>query len=400
MTLFQDEVFTRISDLSDESSITAADLYCHKICISGYKVKLKNNMDDKLVSKQSKKRDIFFKIYYIYKNYIENGYGVSLSELRDMLNQNEKVVFNKSEIKLLITEVFGDSIQMCYSERKSESMFMYSSKIDIQDVIDKLRSLLGIKIAAQKLRKLLLSFDFELNDKFCDAEELKKAWENKSMPDEFLTFFAKLFNIKKTSLIPDTERDPEFSYNSDEEDDDKNIKQAKSEQLKILKIKYLFQIVYYNLHHRRQSTPFYIMKAHAIYEKCRSKEIITQQNRLRLSVCYNTIQKYRSNLAKHAILKSSENNVPLPSHFSKEMFTVGAFDNFDHKDRTSLSGLSASHDTVSTLFQVKPSETSSKPNKSEYNLKNVDIIEKLDCQTVKAYYKATKCIELPDNFPA
>ena len=97
--------------------------------------------------------------------------------------------------------------------------------------------------------------------------------------------------------------------------------------------------------------------------------------------------------------KSTENNVPLPSHFSKEMFTVGAFDNFDHKDRTSLSGLSASHDTVSTLFQFKPSETSSKPNKSECDLKNVDIIEKLDCQSVKAYYKATKCIELPDNFP-
>ena len=81
------------------------------------------------------------------------------------------------------------------------------------------------------------------------------------------------------------------------------------------------------------------------------------------------------------------------------MFTVGAFDNFDHKDRTSLSGLSASHDTVSTLFQVKPSETSSKPNKSEYDLKNVGVIEKLYCQTVKGYYKATKCIELLDNFP-
>ena len=81
------------------------------------------------------------------------------------------------------------------------------------------------------------------------------------------------------------------------------------------------------------------------------------------------------------------------------MFTVGAFDNFDHKDRTSLSGLSASHDTVSTLFQVKPSETSSKPNKSEYDLKNADIIEKLDCLTVKAYYNAARCKEVPDNFP-
>ena len=114
---------------------------------------------------------------------------------------------------------------MCYSKRKNESIFMYSSKIDIQDVIDKLRSLDGINIAAQKLRKSLLSFDFELSDKFCDAGELKEAWGNQSMPDEFLTFFAELFNIKKTSLIPDTERDPEFSDDSDEEDDDKNINQ-------------------------------------------------------------------------------------------------------------------------------------------------------------------------------
>ena len=64
---------------------------------------------------------------------------------------------------------------MCYSEQKNESMFMYSSKIDIQDVIGKLRSLDGIKIATQKLRKPLLSFDYELSDKFCDAGELKEA---------------------------------------------------------------------------------------------------------------------------------------------------------------------------------------------------------------------------------
>ena len=141
-----------------------------------------------------------------------------------------------------------------------------------------------------------------------------------------------------------------------------------------------------------------LMKAHSIYEKCRSKEIITRQNRLGLYVSYNKIKQYRSNLAKYAMLKSSENNVPLPSHFNKGMFTIAAFDNFDHTDRTSLCGLSSSYDTVSTLFQVKPPESVSKPKKSEFNLKNVDILEKLDCQNVKTYYKGKKCIELPDNF--
>lgn len=48
-------------------------------------------------------------------------------------------------------------------------MFMCSSKI---------KSLDGIKAAAKKLKNSLSSFDFELNDKFCDAGE-PKAWENK-----------------------------------------------------------------------------------------------------------------------------------------------------------------------------------------------------------------------------
>lgn len=36
----------------------------------------------------------------------------------------------------------------------------------------------GIKATAKKLKNSLSSFDFELNDKFCDAGE-PKAWENK-----------------------------------------------------------------------------------------------------------------------------------------------------------------------------------------------------------------------------
>lgn len=54
----------------------------------------------------------------------------------------------------------------------------------------------------------------------------------------------------------------------------------KSEQPKILKIKLLFQIMYYNLPYGRQSTHFHVMIAKAIYEKCRSKEIITNKTNL------------------------------------------------------------------------------------------------------------------------
>ena len=89
--MFQNEAFTRISDISDKSSIIAADLYCHKSCFSGYEIKVKNSMIDKVVSK----------LYFI-KFTIENENDISLSELRDMLNQNQNVILNNSEIKLLL----------------------------------------------------------------------------------------------------------------------------------------------------------------------------------------------------------------------------------------------------------------------------------------------------------
>ena len=62
---------------------------------------------------------------------------------------------------------------------------------------------------------------------------------------------------------------------------------------------------------------------------------------------------------------------PIPCHFSKDMFTIAAFDNFDHQDRSSPTGMNSSNETVSTLFQVKPDRTPSKPLRSSVSLKAV-----------------------------
>ena len=116
--------------------------YCHISCISEpSEIKFKKSTGDKVASKQPKKRDIFGNYITFIKSVIQNGNTISLSELRDTLNQNENKIFNNSETKLFITEYFGDSAQLCYSEQKNESMLIFSSKTDIQDVIDKLRSL-------------------------------------------------------------------------------------------------------------------------------------------------------------------------------------------------------------------------------------------------------------------
>ena len=102
----------------------------------------------------------------------------------------------------------------------------------------------------------------------------------------------------------------------------------------------------------------------AIYEKCKSRELITAFNRAGLCVSYKEIQKHRNNFAKLAILNSKLNGVPIPSHFVPNEFTSGALDNFDHSDKNSLSGLFSSHDTA-ILCQTKPRENTTKPSKGE-----------------------------------
>ena len=99
-----------------------------------------------------------------------------------------------------------------------------------------------IKSAAKSIRTALKQVDFKLQDRFCDAEELKQSWLNTKIPDELLTFFSELFEIKKTKLI-------EKYHNETVSDDAKN--DAKSHQFpgKYSKIGSLFQIMYYNLHH-------------------------------------------------------------------------------------------------------------------------------------------------------
>ena len=64
------------------------------------------------------------------------------------------------------------------------------------------------------------------------------------------------------------------------------------------------------------------------------------------------MKQHRADLAKYPVLKASQTGVPIPSHFSSPAFTMAAFGNFNHSDRSSLSGTKHTHDTVITLFQV------------------------------------------------
>ena len=110
------------------------------------------------------------------------------------------------------------------------------------------------------------------------------------------------------------------------------------------------------------------MNASAIYERCKSRELITSFSGVGICV-YKEIKKHRNNLAKLVILNSMSNRVRMPNHFVPNEFTLRALDNFDHSDKNSWPGFFSSRETAMILYQSKPKENASKPSKSEVNSK-------------------------------
>ena len=119
-----------------------------------------------------------------------------------------------------------------------------------QDVVRKLSSINSIKETAQIIRNAMKQVDFKLDDRFCDAEELKASWQSTSLPDCLVIFFSEVFNIPQIDLMNcfrDTE-DPyldeyfnssveEVSYRADLKKEGRNRKSTN--------IMSIFQIMYY-----------------------------------------------------------------------------------------------------------------------------------------------------------
>ena len=105
---------------------------------------------------QTGKRFIFQNYVTFFDEIISRGNGISPSEIRDMININEEIDFSNNEIKIFLEEFFGKSLQFCESERQNQSSMVFSSPMDITDVINTFRSLDGVKSAAQTIRDKLL----------------------------------------------------------------------------------------------------------------------------------------------------------------------------------------------------------------------------------------------------
>ena len=102
-------------------------------------------------------------------------------------------------------EHFRDKIQFCESEQANESLLAFSSDLEMRDVIKKLRSLTTVKMAAQTIRKCLLEAVLDLEDKYCDAQELNHSWKDMVLPAGLGAFFSVLYNVNQTKLLAETQ---------------------------------------------------------------------------------------------------------------------------------------------------------------------------------------------------
>ena len=200
---FMDDVYTRICDLENDENMYGADLLYHHSCLSSYIKKHKRALQAQEKGfhyLKTTKRQIFENYKEFIKEIIDSGSGISLSDIRDMLNEKEEFVFNNSEIKTFLISAFTDEIQFSNSDKVNESQIAFSSKIDIQDIVQILRKINIIKEAAVQIRQGFSSMNFNINNKFCDAEELAETRDNFNIPDETIAFFSTLFNVNAASL--------------------------------------------------------------------------------------------------------------------------------------------------------------------------------------------------------
>ena len=181
---------------------------------------------------------------------------------------------------------FHDKIQFCESEQANKPLLAFSSELEMRDVIKKLRSLNTVKIAAQTIRKCLLEADFGLEDKYCDAQELNHSWKDMVLPTRLGAFFSVLYNVNQTKLLAETTTNCDDSTEEESE-----VNESVTKDRKITKLKALYQIMYYNIQNGRRRTPLHLMAAHNIYDKFKSRELITSINRIGVCISYNEIQR-------------------------------------------------------------------------------------------------------------
>ena len=223
-------------------------------------------------------------------------------------------------------------------------------------MVAKLQVLNELKSVGKFLRGKLKEMSFGLEDSFCDANDLKASVRNTRMPESVMEFLGALLNISKADFVRFQKRvaDEELPEYNDDDDDVEDDNTNRRIPKKILKANSLFQIMFYIVNNGNKKCPFHVMFAHAIYEICKSRGLITIGEHLGFCISYPTLLRMRALLGFHVMCLCRLGNVPLPSHFNTDDPVIASLDNFDHNDASSSTGKHDTHDSVMVLFQRIP----------------------------------------------
>ena len=295
------------------------------------------------------------------------------------------------EVKIIVMNYFGSKIKFSTPKQLNKSMMFYNK--DFTDkMVESTLCFDPIEQAASILRKALIDVEFDLNDRFCDANDLEESLNNTKIPEPILRFFATLFNFDQKKFYADRrtgETNPE-NMNTFENCDISDDKRRKMSSL--------FQIMFYIMHNGCKRTPLHVMNSEAIYDACKSATLITSFNHFGLCLSYDELMRFQNDMATFTV-KSCDEAVPFPNHFDRSMFTTAAFDNFDHEEAT-LSGIGGSHDTVSVLFQDDGGLQERKPRVSETNVQHGPRVfnSQLKCQNLQIFHKPSRKADLPASY--
>ena len=183
----QDKVYTRTSDLQDANAVFGADLYCHNVCIRNYIRKGEMQSSD-LGSPSIGQQKL-----YIFANVMKNiepglnsGRYYNVSYLSDCCNQAAEhdcqnvTAFRNRYVKLYLINMYGDDVPFFIPPgSKAPTIFFKGSAANRVPMNnhEELDSDM-LKRCGSMLRNCFLNQNFELNDRFCDANDLEKKYRD------------------------------------------------------------------------------------------------------------------------------------------------------------------------------------------------------------------------------
>ena len=99
----------------------SADIYYHSNCLIKYIQKSNSAKSSSLPKseKQTGERLVCQHYMEFIEEVISRGNGITLTEIRDMINTKEDIDIKNKKVKSFLVEFLGDSIQFCESDRKN-----------------------------------------------------------------------------------------------------------------------------------------------------------------------------------------------------------------------------------------------------------------------------------------